>query len=63
MAKLAKMKISASEMFLAETEKYSKFDETVNILGSVQQSWVRQLSGNQLCASRVSPLMTLTVKS
>uniref|UniRef100_H3CGN6 Cysteine--tRNA ligase, cytoplasmic n=1 Tax=Tetraodon nigroviridis TaxID=99883 RepID=H3CGN6_TETNG len=27
-AKLAKMKIPASEMFLAETEKYSKFDPT-----------------------------------
>lgn len=34
MAKLARMKISASEMFLTETEKYSKFDDTVNILGS-----------------------------
>lgn len=32
MAKLAKMKISACEMFLTETDKYSKFDETVNIL-------------------------------
>lgn len=30
MAKLAKMKIPASEMFRSETDKYSKFDETVN---------------------------------
>ncbi|XP_078029221.1 cysteine--tRNA ligase, cytoplasmic isoform X1 [Epinephelus lanceolatus] len=28
MAKLAKMKVSPSEMFLTETDKYSKFDET-----------------------------------
>lgn len=28
MAKLAKMKIPASEMFRSETDKYSKFDET-----------------------------------
>lgn len=33
MAKLAKMKISPCVMFLTETDKYSKFDETVNILG------------------------------
>lgn len=33
MAKLAKMKISPCEMFLTETDKYSKFDETVKILG------------------------------
>lgn len=32
MAKLAKMKISPCEMFLAETDKYSTFDETVKIL-------------------------------
>lgn len=31
MAKLAKMKVPPCEMFLAETEKYSKFDETVNL--------------------------------
>lgn len=31
MAKLAKMKVPPSEMFLAETDKYSKFDETVNL--------------------------------
>lgn len=30
MAKLAKMKIPASEMFRSETDKYSKFDETVS---------------------------------
>lgn len=36
MAKLAKMKISASQMFLAETEKYSQFDDTVKTLGSRQ---------------------------
>lgn len=31
-AKLAKMKIPPSEMFLSETDKYSKFDENVSIL-------------------------------
>ncbi len=30
MAKLAKMKVPACEMFRTETDKYSKFDETVN---------------------------------
>uniref|UniRef100_A0A667H150 Cysteine--tRNA ligase, cytoplasmic n=1 Tax=Lynx canadensis TaxID=61383 RepID=A0A667H150_LYNCA len=30
-AKLAKMKISPSEMFLSETDKYSKFDENVRV--------------------------------
>lgn len=31
MAKLEKMKIPPSEMFRAETDKYSKFDEQVNL--------------------------------
>lgn len=30
-AKLAKMKIPPSEMFLSESDKYSKFDENVRI--------------------------------
>ena len=34
MAKLAKMKIPACEMFLKEADKYSKFDETVTILAT-----------------------------
>ena len=31
MAKLAKMKLSPCEMFRKETDKYSQFDETVNL--------------------------------
>lgn len=30
-AKLAKMKVPPSEMFLSESDKYSKFDENVRI--------------------------------
>lgn len=30
-AKLAKMKIPPSEMFLSESDKYSKFDENVRV--------------------------------
>lgn len=64
MAKLAKMKISACEMFLTETDKYSKFDETVNILGpKLKQIWIKQVFRDKLCAFRVSPLMMLKVKS
>lgn len=32
MAKLAKMKVPPCEMFRTETDKYSKFDETVKSL-------------------------------
>lgn len=64
MAKLAKMKILACEMFLTETDKYSKFDETVNILGpKLKQIWMKQVFRDKLCAFRVSPLMMLKVKS
>lgn len=31
MAKLEKMKVSPCEMFRKETDKYSQFDETVNL--------------------------------
>lgn len=37
-AKLAKMRIPPSEMFLSETDKYSKFDENVSTLFFFQNS-------------------------
>lgn len=41
-AKLAKMKIPPSEMFLSESDKYSKFDENVR-MPFVFRTWVDPL--------------------
>lgn len=47
-AKLAKMKISPSEMFLSETDKYSKFDENVRSPVLSFQNLVGLLNGGDL---------------
>lgn len=47
-AKLAKMKISPSEMFLSETDKYSKFDENVRSPFLSLQNLIGLLNGGDL---------------
>lgn len=46
-AKLAKMKIPPSEMFLSESDKYSKFDENVSSFCSFQNLGRSAASGRQ----------------